>query len=103
MTKREEGKRLIDYILMKTIDGKLDRKGGNKNSQELFDEKTITNYIIFRPTREKYPQRKVNQTGAAYKFCFLSSNRKPTRPTRSVNGGRLYSIRAKSRFYAAWL
>lgn len=59
MTKREEGKRLIDYILMKTIDGKLDRKGGNKNSQELFDEKTMgTNYIIFRPTREKYPPKK---------------------------------------------
>lgn len=64
MTKREEGKRLIDYILMKrrvarpTIDGKLDRKRGNKNSQELFDEKTITNYIIFRPTREKYPPKK---------------------------------------------
>lgn len=41
------------------IDGKLDRKGGNKNSQELFDEKTMgTNYIIFRPTREKYPPKK---------------------------------------------
>lgn len=60
MTKREEGKRLIDYILMKrrvarpTIDGKLDGKG-----QELFEEKTMgTNYIIFRPTREKYPPKK---------------------------------------------